>query len=80
MVTNGLRNLYVWESHEIDRTISGTSVCVCAPTECVRRTAMILDKAMFHSSSVNALVTSPCVAWRMWSSTTKNLTEKKPQN
>lgn len=59
-------------------------LCVCAhacvyesvwkPTECVRSTAMILDRAMFHSSSVKALVTSPCVAWRIWSSTTKNLT------
>lgn len=51
--------------------------CMCGPTECVRRTAMILDKAMFHSSSVNALVTSPWVAWRIWSSTTKKLSKEK---
>lgn len=50
----------------------GTSVCA-GLTECVRSTAMILDRAMFHSSSVKALVTRPCVACSMWSSTTKNL-------
>lgn len=50
---------------------------VCRPTECVRSTAMILDKAMFQSSSVKALVTSPLVACRMWSSTTKNLFKRK---
>lgn len=53
---------------------------VCRPTECVRSTAMILDKAMFQSSSVKALVTSPWVAWRMWSSTTKNLFKRKAGN
>lgn len=55
-------------------------VCVWMPTECVRSTAMILDRAMFHSSSVKGLVTSPCVAWRIWSSTTKNLIGKIKQN
>lgn len=51
--------------------------CYLLLTECVRRTAIILDRAMFHSSSVNARVTKPCVACNMWSSTTKNLQREK---
>lgn len=57
------------------------AVCACAcvslSTVCVRSTAMIFDKAIFHSSSVKALVTSPVVAWRIWSSTTKNLSTNR---
>lgn len=75
-VENKSSSLHAWSQ------VSQGVHCMCASlwaevylllTECVRRTAMILDRAMFHSSSVNARVTKPCVACNMWSSTTKNL-------
>lgn len=36
---------------------------------------MILERAMFQSSSVYVLVTSPWVTCKMWSSTTKKLNQ-----